>query len=174
MGSGGINSFQKQKRKQRRKAWVMSTKQAAPLHVAACNVSTGNAVLHRMLLACWSAVPWDRHTIPRRNQQKALLWLYIDVCPTRNCYSMSDLSTVGKKTVESQGFANITVQIHIPLPMATNERTEPDILAISASKRMSCCVNPYSYPDHQNIQSVHNPLIIFQENTWVIWFIHLC
>lgn len=107
MGRGGINSFQKQKRKQERKAWVMSTKQATVFHAAACNLSTGNAVLHRMLLAYWSIVPLDQHMTHRRNQQKALLWLSIHVCHTHSCYDMSGLPTLWKILVESEGVANM-------------------------------------------------------------------
>lgn len=119
MERGGINSFQKQKRKQRRKPWVMSTKQATVLHVAACNLSTGNAVLQRMLLAC-CVVPLDQHLIQRRNQQKALLWLY-----WYNCYNMSDLSTLWKIPVRIPRSRKYNpVQIHVPLSMATKERKD--------------------------------------------------
>ena len=106
-GRGGINSFQKQKRKQRRKTWVMSTKQATELLVAACILSTGNAVQHRMLLAHQSIVPLDRGMTHGSDQYKALLRLYIDMWHTHNCYNMSGLSSRSKIPVESRRVANI-------------------------------------------------------------------
>lgn len=43
-GREGINSFQKQKRKQSRKGWVISINQATEVLIAAHILSTGNAV----------------------------------------------------------------------------------------------------------------------------------